>query len=115
MPDRTASQRMVEQATCRSGYERRPVQEIADEWMDQFVARARKGEILTAYGEVSASAVRYVVAGGGPGAEITFVLAEGELDYAVLDYYENPGRAFRVITDADADALYNAFRRANDD
>lgn len=110
----TVSQRMDAQAALVSNFNPRNAREIADEWANEIVDKARRGESVGHYGEYNHKAVRYGLAVGGPGCDITFVFdADGEIDYAVIDYHEGGPRAFRVIADADAEALYEAMRDAD--
>ena len=103
--------RRSRRSNFRSG---RSVQDVADEWAVDLIAGAVDGSLdaESHYGEVSLPAERFVLAGGGPGCDVTFVFdSDGDVDYAVIDYYEGGGRAQAVLTDGDAEAVYAALMR----
>jgi hypothetical protein len=110
-----ALERLQARRSRRSGYrDDRTVQEVADEWAADLVDGAADGSLdaESHYGEVSLRAERFVLAGGGPGVDITFVLdSDGEVDYAVLDYVEMGARAQAVLLYSDAEVVYAALRR----
>lgn len=113
----TPSQRMADQSTRVSAYSApRTAQGIADEWLDTLVGKARSGsEPIKHYGRITSRAVRFVLAEGGPGADITFLFQDDIVDYAVLDYSEGTARAQRVLTGYDAELLFGALSGTGDD
>lgn len=99
----------------RSSYEpNHTIGEVAQRWLVSVADKVRAGELDRSdlYGVERVSAVRYVLASGGPGCDITFVLRGTDVDYAVLDYVEPNGRAQATVSGMVAEDLYEAFKAA---
>jgi hypothetical protein len=105
-----------ERAGRESDYHRgRTAAEVAQEWVDGLVATMDGGGFGSGdvYDEATLRARRFMLAGGGPGCDITFVLdPQGRVEYAVLDYFEPDARALVTLTGRVAERLYEALEAA---
>lgn len=95
------------------------VDEVADDWKAEILHDAAStdiddGAITTewGYGVEMFTAVQVTLAGGGPGADITFLFGEDEDDprEAFFNYYEN-GAVSRYFNEWEATKVWNAMQR----
>lgn len=117
MTDREARlAQLHERRTHTSDYREETMQEVADGWAVDLLLMAESGKLNAEshYGDESLRTRRFTLAGGGPGCDITFVFVDGEVDYAVVDYYEWGGRGQSVLINADAQRVYDALLTESD-
>lgn len=89
-------------------------QQVADGWAQDLIEQAQSGEISkeSPYSEQKFKAVQYLVAGGGPTCEVTFVLdTDGDVEFATIGYYDADGAAYSTLHPTDAQPLWEAFQR----
>lgn len=106
-----------EQAALRSGekssYRTGTIQDAADSFVRDLVDNFNNGEVDNEYhyGVTNRRVEAFTIAGGGPGAELVFVLdSDGSIDGCYLDYVEPSGRAFTPIHPGIARELYEALQ-----
>lgn len=88
------------------------IQQVAEKWAADLIKDMRAGEVDEGrvYGATTYRAVEFVLAGGGPGATITFLL-DGDEDVhdAFYTYMESGGFATVSLDELTAAELYSAF------
>lgn len=99
----------------KSGYHTdKTIQQVAEEWAESFSGEtlaldmddAEAVEDFDHYGIQTIATVEVTIAGGGPGADISFEFGPGgDFRHAKLNYYEFGGSASVPLSDEVADKL----------
>jgi hypothetical protein len=89
------------------------IQEVTDAHAERLIAEAIAGTLTPSdsYGETKLRAVEFILAGGGPGSDVTILLdRDGDVHSGFYSYYEPGGTATAPLDRRSAERIWKLLK-----